>query len=101
MQMELLGHVANARGTAAAAYVEYEALGVEGVVGQEGKLFLLHLAAAPALDASDFQVEVDAEGAAGEVAHAPAFPVVNALRLATTGSASSFFPWRTRVTTRA
>ena len=101
MQVKLLGDIPNARGTAPAPHVEDETLGVERVVGQKGKLLLLHLAAAPALDAAHLQIEVDAKRAAREIAYPPALPVVDTRRDTTTGAACRFFPRRSRVTTRA
>jgi hypothetical protein len=55
--------------------VESETLGVKRIVRQPRKLFGLHLAAAPAQDASDHEFQVDARIPAGQIAN-PAQPAV-------------------------
>ena len=84
-----------------AAHADGEALGVEGIVGQEGERFPLHRATARAGHAPDLEVEVDPQVAAGEIPNAaPPVVVPPALPLAA-GPTGSFFDRRVRVMIRA
>jgi hypothetical protein len=74
--VQLLGDILDRGGTAPLANVKGKPLGVEWIVGQEGKLFLLHLAAPPAQNTPDLQFEVDARVAAGEVSDQAELAVV-------------------------
>ena len=60
VQMQLSGNILDRGGTATLAHVIGKSLGVERIVGQEGELLLLHLAAPSAQNTSDLQVEEDA-----------------------------------------
>src|SRR3974377_256955 len=66
VQMQLPGDIFDGGGTATLANVKGKPLGVEWVVGQEGKLLLFHRAAPPAPNTPNFQFEVDPRVAAGE-----------------------------------
>src|SRR4030042_5446511 len=48
VQMQFLGNILDRRSSATFAHVIGKSLGVERIVGQEGKFLLLHLAAPPA-----------------------------------------------------
>jgi hypothetical protein len=76
VEPQLLGHVPDRRGPTAPAHVEGEALGVEGVVRQEGERLPLHRATAWAGHAPHLEVEVDPQVAAGEIPNAAAPAVV-------------------------
>ena len=101
VEAQLLGHVPDRRGPTAPAHVEGEALGVEGIVGQEGEPLALHRATAPAGHAPDLEVEVDAQVAAGEVADAAPLAVVPPALHPAAGPAGRFFDRRVRVMIRA
>jgi hypothetical protein len=101
VEPELVRDALHRRLPAAAADVESKALRVKWVVGEELQLFAFHGAAAPAIDAPDLELQVDARVAAGEVAHPPRTPVVPARMHATAAATDRFFGRRTRVITRA
>src|SRR4030043_1392401 len=91
VQMQLPGNVFDRGGTATLANVKGKPLGVERIVGQEGKLLLLHLAAPSAQNAPDLQFEVDACVAAGEVADQAGLAVVEGPVRCSATSANCFF----------
>ncbi len=101
IQEKLFGDALDACGTAAAPNVIGKTLRIERVVREEGKPFLLHLAAAPALDAANLQVQENAESSAGKVSHTSPLPVVEASVAQAASTADCFFSRRVRVTTRA
>ena len=74
---------------------------VERVVGQEVEAFPFHFAAAPAMDAPHFDVQVNARVGAGQVAHPAHFPVVPAGIHFSASATHRFFERRRRVMTRA
>ena len=98
--MSLIPDQVGDRLPAAAPDVESKALRVKWVVGEEHQLFAFHGAAAPAIDAPDLELQVDARVAAGEIAHPPRTPVVPAPVHATAAAADRFFERRMRVITR-
>jgi len=101
VEPQLLGHVPDRRGSTAPAHVEGEALGVEGIVGQEGERLPLHRATARAGHAPDLEVEVDPQVAAGEIPNAAAPAVVPPALPSTAGPTGRFFDRRARVMIRA
>ena len=101
VQMQLLGDILDRGGIATLAHVKGKPLGVERIVGQEGKLLLLHLAAPPAQNTPDLQFEVDARVATGEVADQAGFAVVEGPVCRTATSADCFFWRRVNRMTRA
>src|SRR5262249_45937004 len=80
---------------------ESEAFGVKGIVGQPGELLLLHGPAPAAVDASDFDLQVDAGVATGQVADPAPLAVVEGATGLAAGSAGRFFRWRRKDTMRA
>src|SRR5256712_5031026 len=101
VEPQLLGHIPNRRGPAAPAHVEGEALGVEGVVGQELEPLLLHRATAPTGHTPHLDGEVDAQVAAGEIAHSALLAVVPSALHPAAGPAGRFFDRRVSVMMRA
>ena len=101
VQMQLLGNILDRRSTATFAYVKGKSLGVERIVGQEGKCLLLHLAAPSARNTPDLQLEVNTRVATGEVADQAELAVVEDPVCRTTPSADSFFCRRVDRITRA
>src|SRR6266852_2715645 len=101
VEPQLLGHIADRRGPTAPPHVEGEALRVEGRVGQKGEALLLHRAARATGHAPDFDVEVDAQVAAREIANAPAPAIVPAVLHPPAGAARGFFDRRVSVMMRA
>jgi len=101
VQMQFPGDILDRRGAATLANVEGEPLGVERVVGQEGKLFLFHLAAPSAQNTPDLQLEIDPRVAAGEIANQAEFAVVEGPGDSTANPADSFFCLRVNRMTRA
>jgi len=101
VQMQLLGDILDRRGAATLAHVIGKSLGVERIVGQEGKFLLLHLAAPSAQNTPDFQFEVDPSVATGEVANQAELAVVEGPVCRTTTSADCFFCRRVKRMTRA
>jgi len=95
------GDVPDRRGPTAPAHVEGEALGVEGIVGQEVEPFLLHRATAPAGHPPDLEIEIDPQVAAGEIAHAAPLAVVPAAVGSATDSTGRFFDRRVSMMMRA
>ena len=89
--MQLLGDILDRGGTATLAYVKRKSLGVERIVGQEGKFLLLHLATPSTQNTSDLQFEVDARVAAGEVSDQAEIVVVERPVCRTASSADCFF----------
>src|SRR5512136_1276323 len=76
VQMQLLGNILDRRSTATFAHVIGKSLGVERIVGQEGKFLLLHLVAPSARNTPDLQFEVDTHVSTGEVSDEPELAVV-------------------------
>ena len=68
VQTQLSGDILDGGGTATLANVKGKPLGVERVVGKEGKLLLFHLAAPSAQNTPDLQLEIDPRVAAGKIA---------------------------------
>jgi hypothetical protein len=101
VQMQFPGDILDGGGTATLANVKGKPLGIERIVGQEGKLLLLHLAAPSAQDTPDLQFEVDARVAAGEVADQAVLAVVESPVCRTATSADCFFCRRVNRMTRA
>ena len=99
--MRLLGHVLDRHGPATTSHEEGETLGVERIVRQPVQLLLLHLAAAPAVDAPNLQLQVDPHVPARQIAHSAHLAVVPGAVDAPTGAARRFFPRRCRRMTRA
>ena len=99
--MQLLGHILDRGGAATLANVKGKSLGVERIVGQEGELLLLHLAAPPPQNTPDFEFEVDACVAAGEVSDQAELAVVEALVCGPATSADCFFCRRVNRMTQA
>jgi hypothetical protein len=91
VQMQLSGDILDRGGTATLPNVKGKPLGVERIVGQEGKLLLLHLAAPSAQNAPDLQFEVDARVATGEVADPAELAVVESPVYRPATSADCFF----------
>ncbi len=86
---------------ATSAHEPGKPLGVERVVGQEIEAFPFHLAAAPAMDAPYFDVQVNARVGTGQVAYSPHLPVVPAGMHFATSATGRFFERRASVMTRA
>ena len=101
VQMQLLGNILDRGGTATLANVKGKPLGVERIVGQEGKFLLLHLAAPSAQNTPDLQFEVDACVATGEVPDRAELAVVEGPVCCTAASADRFFCRRVNRMTRA
>ena len=101
VQMQLLGDILDRGGTATLANVKGKPLGVERIVGQEGKFFLLHLAAPSAQNTPDLQFEVDARVAAGEVSDQADLAVVEGPVCRTASATDCFFCRRVNRMTRA
>ena len=101
VQMQLPGNVFDRGSTATLANVKGKPLGIERIVGQEGKLLLLHLAAPSAQNTPDLQFEVDARVAAGEVAGQAELAVVESPMCRTASSTDCFFCRRVNRMTRA
>jgi len=101
VEAEFLGNILDRRGAAPLADIEGKALGVERVVCEEVELFLLHFPAPPALDAPDLQFQVDMGITAGEVSDPTDLPIIEGPVGRSADATDSFFPCRTRVTTRA
>lgn len=76
VKVKLFGDVLDRRRLAPFADIKGKALGIKGAVREKRKLFLLHLAAPPALDAPNFQFQVDAGVAAGEVSDQTSLVVI-------------------------
>jgi len=66
--MESAGNVLDAGVAAPTADIESKASGIAGIVRQEVELLLFYRAAVPAPDATQFQLQVDAEATTGQVA---------------------------------
>ena len=101
VQMQLLGDILDRGGTATLANVKGKPLGVERIVGQEGKLLLLHLAAPSAQNTTDLQFEVEARVAAGEVSDQADLAVVEGPMGHTASATDCFFCRRVNRMTRA
>ena len=101
VQMQLPGDILDRGGTATFANVKGKALGVERIVGQERKLFLLHLAAPSTQNTPDLHFEVDARVAAAEVADQAELAVVEGPVYRSATSANCFFRRRVNRMTRA
>src|SRR4030042_1324011 len=101
VQMQLLGDILDRGCAATLAHVKGKPLGVERVVGQEGKLLLLHLAAPSAQNTPDLQFEEDARVAQGEVSDQAELAVVEGPVCRTATSADCFFCRRVNRMTRA
>jgi len=101
VEMQLLGHVLDRRLPATPAHVKGEALGVQRIVGQEVKRLPLHLAAGLAMNAPDFEVQVNTGIGTGQVAYPAYLPIVPTAVPPATGATSCFFERRARVITRA
>lgn len=101
VQMQLPGHIAQGSRTTPPPNKEGEAFGIEGVVGQPGRLLLLHRSTATPLHAPDLDLQVDPRVATREVAHPTYLVVVERPRRRATDAAASFFPRRTSHRTRA
>ena len=101
VQMQFLGNILDRGGSATLAHVKGKPLGVERIVGQEGKFLLLHLAAPSAQNTPDLQCEVDARVAAGEVSDQAELAVVEGPVRRTASSANCFFCRRVNRMTRA
>jgi hypothetical protein len=91
VQMQLLGNILDRGGTATLANVKGKPLGVERIVGQEGELLLLHLAAPSTQNTPALQFEVDTRVAAGEVSDQAELAVVEGPVCRTASSANCFF----------
>jgi hypothetical protein len=101
VQTESAGNVPDAGVATPTADIEGKASGIAGIVRQEVELLLFHRAAVPAPDATYFQLQVDAEGTAGQVADYSSVLVIVGPNDRATGPATSFFPRRFSTTTRA
>ncbi len=101
VQMQLLGNILDRGSTATLAYVIGKSLGVEWIVGQEGKLLLFHLATPSAQNTPDFQFEVNPRVATGEVADQAKLAVVEGPVCRTATSTDCFFCRRVNRMTRA
>ena len=65
VQVQFLGNILDRGSTATFAHVIGKSLGVERIVGQEGKFLLFHLATPSAQNTPDLQFEVDPRVATG------------------------------------
>src|SRR5512139_2378871 len=101
VQMQLLGNILDRRSTATFAHVIGKSLGVERIVGQEGKSLLLHFAAPSTRNTPDLQLEIDTRVATGEIADQAELAVVESPVCRTATSADCFFCRRVRQMTRA
>src|SRR5512139_134911 len=101
VQMQFLGNILDRGGTATLAHVVGKSLRVERIVGQEGKLLLLHLAAPSARNTPDLQFQVDTRVATGKVSNQAEFAVVEGPVCRPATSADCFFCRRVRRMTRA
>ena len=101
VQMQFLGDVLDRGGAATLPHVIGKPLGVERIVGQEGKLLLLHLAAPSAQNTPDLQFEIDTRVATGEVSDQAELAVVEGPVCRTATSADCFFCRRVKWMTRA
>ena len=99
--MQLLGDILDRGGTATLTNVKGKTLGVEGIVGQEGKLLLLHLAAPSAKNTPYLQLEVDARVATGKVADQAELAVIKGPMCRPANTADCFFCRRVNPITRA
>src|SRR5215475_5277562 len=73
-----LGHILDRGCSTATANVESKALGVERVVGEPVKSFLLHVPTTPAIHTAHIELKVDPRPPAGKVSHQPRFAVIPA-----------------------
>ena len=101
IEVQLASHILDRPGPAPPADIEGEAPSVERIVGQPGQLLLLHGQATPAEDTPDFDLQVDARVAAGEISDATGLVVVEGPLAPSAGPTRRFFPRRTRRTIRA
>jgi len=101
IQPGLFGDVLDRHGLATASYEEGEAFGIEWVVRQPVQRLLLHLAATLAVDAPDFEIQVNPDVPAGQIAHSAYLVVVPGPMDAAARPASRFFPRRRSSMTRA
>ena len=101
VQMQLPGDILDRGGTATLANVKGKPLGVERIVGQEGKLLLFHLAAPSTQNTPDLQFEVDTRVAAAEVPDQAELAVVEDPVYCPAISADCFFCRRVNRMTRA
>jgi len=99
--MQFPGNILHRRGAATFANVKSKPLRVEGIVGQEGKLLLFHLAAPSAQNTPDLQFEVDPRIAAGQISDQAELAVVEGTMYRPAASTSRFFPRRVNRMIRA
>src|ERR1700704_7120887 len=100
IKRQFLRNIRDRRLSATAADKIAKALGVERAVGQKIEPFLLHLAAATAIDAPHLQLKQYPRVSAGQVTHLPDLAVVPSHLDAATASARCFFDRRFKVTMR-
>ncbi len=100
VEFQLRCNVLDARAPATTTHVPGETLRVERVVRQERQPLAFHRSAAPTVNPSDFQLEVDPSIAAGQVPHPSRRAVVPTTARLSAGAAAGFFPRRMSVITR-
>src|SRR5512139_8260 len=101
VQMQLLGNILDRGSTATFAHVIGKSLGVERIVGQKGKLLLLHFAAPSARNTPDLQFEVDTHVSTGQVSDQAEFAVVEGPVCRSATAADCFFCRRAKRMTGA
>jgi hypothetical protein len=101
IQVKFLGNILDAGGTAPTSHVKGEPFGIKRAIQKERKSLRFYLPALLAFDSTDFQLQVDPEGAAGKVPDSVYLLVVVGPVNCPARSAYRFFPWRTRVMMRA
>ncbi len=101
VQMRFLGHIFDRRGPTPSSHKVGEALGVKRTVRQPVQALRLHGSTAPAIDAPDFQFQVDPVVSTRQVSHSAQSAIVPTALDVATGTTSRFFPRRCRRITRA
>ena len=101
VEVQLLRDVLDGFLRAAPPHVVGEAPRVERAVGQEAEPLGLHRLAAAAIHPPQFELEIDAVGTAGQIAHPPRPAVVPPGVNSPAAATGRFFERRTSLTTRA
>ena len=101
VQMQFLGNILDGAASAASPDEPGKPLRVERVVCKKVEVLSLHLAATLAENTPDFQFQIDARVATGQIPHSSCRTVVPPRVHSTTRLANRFFERRTNVTTRA
>ena len=100
VENSFLSHVFDRRSSAPAPHKVGEALGVKRTVRQPVQALRLHGSTAPAIDAPDFQFQVDPGVSTRQVAHSAQPAIVPTAVEVATGTTSRLFPRRCSRITR-